>query len=156
MKEIGNNIDENKLWRLCFPHFLPRAEAAGVFVMASAEVARKRYQDQPLSDLPLEKAELRLELACAALWDSVKDLFLCDFFPHLLAAATDILRAVDFGDEASGEQSARIKELVDALNECELICARLDRSAPPQPLDPAKVTSLGAAGDIASAAEEKE
>ncbi|MBQ3287425.1 MAG: hypothetical protein IJH45_05675 [Firmicutes bacterium] len=155
MKEISNNIDENKLWRLCFPHFLPRAEAAGVFVMASAEVARKRYQDQPLSDLPLEKAELRLELACAALWDSVKDLFLCDFFPHLLAAATDILRAVDFGDEAEGDRAAQIKELVDALNECELICARLDRTAPPQPPDPAKVASIGDAEKLSAAAEEE-
>lgn len=156
MKEINNNIDENKLWRLCFPHFLPRAEAAGVFVVASSEVARKRYQDQPLSDLPLEKAQLRLELACAALWDGVKDLFLCDFFPHLLAAATDILRAVDFGDEAAGERAVQIKELVDALNECELICARLDRTAPPKPLDPAKVASLGSAEPGATAAEEEE
>lgn len=155
MKEISKNIDENKLWRLCFPHFLPRAEAAGVFVMASSEVARRRYQDQPLSDLPLEKARLRLELACADLWDSVKELFLCDFFPHLLAAATDILRAVDFGDEAVGDQAAKIKELVDALNECELICARLDRTAPPKPLDPAKVVSIGDAENISAAAEEE-
>ena len=104
MKEISNNIDENKLWRLCFPHFLPRAEAAGVFVMASAEVARKRYQDQPLSDLPLEKAELRLELACAALWDSVKDLFLCDFFP-----ANDLEYSVFLEYKENGSTSLKLE-----------------------------------------------
>ena len=81
---------------------------------------------------------------------------MCDFFPHLLAAATDILRAVDFGDEAVGDQAAKIKELVDALNECELICARLDRTAPPKPLDPAKVVSIGDAENISAAAEEEE
>ncbi|MBR5428909.1 MAG: hypothetical protein IK116_00110 [Firmicutes bacterium] len=142
MKQISNNIDENKLWRLAFPHFLPRSEAKGFFVLASEEVTRQRYQGQPLSDLPLERAQLRLELACAALWPDVKELFLCDFFPHLLAAATDILRAVDFGEGSPAEQAPKVQELVDALNECELLCARLDRSAPPQASDPSRVTSL--------------
>ena len=145
MKQIGNNIDENKLWRLCFPHFLPRSQARGVYVISSEEVARQRYQGDPLANLPLEKASLRLELACAALWPYVQDLFLCDFFPHLLAAATDILRAVDFGEGAEEDKAPLIKELTDALNECELICERLDRAAPPKEADPDKVTPIDAA-----------
>lgn len=156
MRELKNNIDENKLWRLCFPHFLPRSQAAGVYVVSSEEVARRRYQDQPLSDLPVEKAQLRLELACAALWPAVADLFLCDFFPHLLAAATDILRAVDFGDQAQGDQAARVQELVDALNECELVCARLDRSQPPAPMDIDKIAPLCSRESPARVAEGKE
>lgn len=156
MKQINENIDENKLWRLCFPHFLPRSEAQGVFVMAPEEVARERYRGLPLSALPLEKATLRLELACAALWPTVSDLFVCDFFPHLLAAATDLLRAVDFGEEAEPEQAARIQELTDALNECELICARLDRSAGARPADPRKVLQLNREGKKLDAAEKKD
>ena len=133
MKEINANIDENKLWKLCFPHFFIRSVSRGFYVISTEEAARRRYQDGPLSDLPLEKAELRLELACIALWPQVEQLFLCDFFPHLLAAATDILRAVDFGEDAPADQAERVQELVDALNECELICARLDRLAAGQP-----------------------
>ena len=106
MKQLPDNVDENKLWKVCFPHFLPRSQARGVYVIASEEVTRGRYRDLPLDRLPLERAVLRLELACCALWPAVSDLFLCDFFPHLLAAATDILRAVDFGDEAQGDQAA--------------------------------------------------
>ena len=156
MRKINSNIDENKLWRLCFPHFLPRSEAQGVYVIAPEEVTRQRYQEAPFSELPLEKAQLRLELACGALWGAVEQLFVCDFFPHLLAAATDILRAVDFGDEADADLAPRIRELVDALNECELICARLDRSAPPREQDEQKLVRLEQWARLSRASEEKE
>lgn len=123
MKEIGN-LDEQALWTTCFPHFAPVSMKKGVYIMPKeADLLQELQQGKRNLYDKREAAVARLELACAALWPSVADLFVCDFFPHLLAAATDILRATDFGEGATPGVAAQVQELVYALNGCEKVFA---------------------------------
>lgn len=121
MNEIGNvDVDENLLWRHCFPHTLADLAARGVYVVKSADyVLSLLCAGASLGD-DLEEAVARLELACSNLWPDVCGHFRCDFFPHLLACATDILHAVDFGELYPDHiRRALVAELVDALDALE-------------------------------------
>ena len=125
MKEICN-LEEQQLWNTCFPHFAPYAQKRGAYIIRPQETILKELQAGMGLEDPCMQAAVRLELACSGLWPQVSDLFLCDFFPHLLAASTDILRAVGFGEEAPPERAALVQELVDALNNCETVLATAD------------------------------
>ena len=128
MREIGN-LDEQQLWNICFPHFAPYAQKRGAYMIRNQKSVLRELQAGLGLENACNEAVVRLELACGSLWPEVSELFLCDFFPHVLAAATDILRAVDFGENAPPEQAALIQELVDALNNCETAAATADCAA---------------------------
>ena len=64
-----------------------------------------------------------MDLARACLWPHVKELFDVDFFPHRLAAATDLLRAVDFGENADEKVVALAAELTSALDISEQVAS---------------------------------
>lgn len=53
----------------------------------------------------------------------VQDLFIVDFFPHRLAAATDLLRAADFGEGDDVRVNKLARELAAALDAVELVMA---------------------------------
>ena len=120
MKEI-KNIDEVSLWHTCFPNFTPVSEALGVYTMRSEKDMLKRIGYIRGMDEKL-KALLTLEMSCAVLWPYVEDLFCCDFFPHILAAATDILRATDFGESALITQKYLVQELQEVWEQLLLQC----------------------------------
>ena len=119
MKELQPNIDENKLWRMCFPYCFAEAQREGVYVVISPEAAERKLKDSGGGRSPLERAVSRLDMAIAYLWPHVSDLFLVDFFPHRLAAATDILRAVDFGEGQEPTVGLLAKELAESLDALE-------------------------------------
>ena len=133
MKEIGK-LDEQSLWSACFPGLFRYYQKNGLYTMRTAEEVTQELPDL-LGD-PTAEALARLELACITLWPQVEHLFVCDLFPHLLAAATDVLRAVDFGEHAPAAQAALIAELVDALNAAEAaVQAALQKAAEPAPTE---------------------
>lgn len=118
MKEIGN-LDENRLWQLCFPNMLNWCKNQGVYVMPTEQVL---FNALKMGSRPANKedeAAIRLELAMVSLWPLVQDVFVCDFFPHMLAAATDLLRAADFGENVSDQQADLASELAAALDSLE-------------------------------------
>ena len=112
MKELDPRIDENMLWQAAFPRFYERATHDGVFIMPHGDGATAE-----------ERAISRLDMTMVCLWPYVQDLFIVDFFPHRLAAATDLLRAADFGEGDDVRVNKLARELAAALDAVELVMA---------------------------------
>ena len=121
MKALDPRIDENKLWQMTFPCFYQHAAKEGVYVMPQLNDLLLQLQLDGGGCSAEERAFNRLDLAMACLWPLVKDLFCVDFFPHRLAAATDMLRAADFGEGNNSQVNALAHELAEALNAVETL-----------------------------------
>ena len=122
MKELMMNIDENKLWEYCFPYAYKQSCSQGVYVVSNTENLLEQVVHAEDNDE--EQAVLRLDMAIACIWPHVEELFCVDFFPHRLAAATDLLRAVDFGEGKDKQLNALGEELASALDNLEVVLAK--------------------------------
>jgi hypothetical protein len=115
-----DNLGEQQVWQMYFPAALADTAARGIFVVPDPLLLLQTLQQ---GDMPYEieavSARFRLELSCVYLWPYVKDLFDVDYFPHLLAAATGILRASEFCDTDNPIQQRLAGELVAAMNNLE-------------------------------------
>lgn len=118
MKELHPNIDENKLWQICFPYIHSYVAQEGSYIMVSPEQVLSTMEGDDVST-PVKRALFRLNMAMACLWPYVENLFSIDFFPHRLAAATDLLRAAEFGEGGDKLLVALPGELAEALDELE-------------------------------------
>jgi hypothetical protein len=119
MIDLKANIDENVLWQYCFPCFYGQCCRQGAYIIKSTEELINRLGE--VEDNAEAQALARLDMAMACLWPYVKDLFCVDFFPHQLAAATDLLRAIQFGEQENAAISALGAELSEALDNVENI-----------------------------------
>lgn len=135
MREIGD-LDEKKLWTMCFPYCAQYFALEGVYNLPSQDELLRVAQLGGRALDERDVAVLRVELACAALWPLAKDEFSSDLFPHLLACATDILRAMDFGDQAEPDIAALVDELAAALDELEDFLHREQVESLPQAAAP--------------------
>lgn len=124
MKALKPNIDEDKLWAQSFPNYYPSAITEGVFIMPETPILMQQLIFGAAGVTQEERAIMRLDLAMSSLWPEVKELFFVDFFPHRLAAATDLLRAADFGEGPDSKRNALAKELVAALDHVEQVYAQ--------------------------------
>lgn len=114
MSEL-NGWDEIALWEACFPCTLNYCRIRGVYSPRSERaLLSEMLRGTGLGFAPNE-AVMRLEMACTQLWVRLDELFACDVFPHLLACATDLLRAADFGEDDDGLLAELAKELALAL-----------------------------------------
>lgn len=123
MKQMNVNLDENKLWQICFPNLYARVGQESSYIITGQEELIKQLQANGGGATALERAFSRLDLAIACLWPYVEALFCADFFPHRLAAATDLLRAVDFGEVDDPRTGALARELAAALDDLENLLA---------------------------------
>ena len=125
MRDLPPAADENLLWRISFPYMYDHCSSSGIYIITAPEEMMQNIVSAAVTD-PVQIAMNRLDMAMGYLWPYVSHLFLVDFFPHRLAAATDILRAVDFGQSDEIKEvhvMALIGELVDALNNAEAVLA---------------------------------
>lgn len=119
MKDLNPSVDENRLWQICFPYTFAACNNEGVYIVCSPEEMLKRIELMNNIRTAVDKATARLDMAICYLWPYVADLFVVDFFPHRLAAATDLLRAVDFGEGKDLTVAALARELAGALDNLE-------------------------------------
>lgn len=122
MKELMMNMDENKLWEYCLPNTYKQCSSQGVYIVSTQDVLLERVMQAEVSDE--EQASLRLDMAIACLWPHVEGLFCVDFFPHRLAAATDLLRAIDFGEGKNKQLNDLAAELAAALDNLEVVLSK--------------------------------
>lgn len=115
--KLINKPDATQVWQICFPATLAAAVARGAYVVPQPS---QLLQVLERGDFPYENehaaAWLRLELACAYLWPYVEDLFAIDLFPHLLAAATDILRATEYCESDAPVLRLLTVELAESMS----------------------------------------
>ena len=123
MKELDPRIDENMLWQAAFPRFYEHATHDGVFIMPQLDDFFAFLQQHGGGATAEERAISRLDMTMVCLWPYVQDLFIVDFFPHRLAAATDLLRAADFGEGDDVRVNKLARELAAALDAVELVMA---------------------------------
>lgn len=117
-----DSLDVTQVWRICFPAAYAYAARLGVFVMlGTTPLLRLLRQGDMRYEQMADSAVLRLELAISALWPYVEHLFAVDFFPHLLAAATEILRAADFCLEDSPLIALLAEEVAAAVRNLETV-----------------------------------
>ena len=121
MKELDPRIDENMLWQAAFPRFYEHATHDGVFIMPQLDDFLAFLQQHGDGATAEERAISRLDMTMVCLWPYVQDLFIVDFFPHRLAAATDLLRAADFGEGDDVRVNKLARELAAALDAVELV-----------------------------------
>ena len=123
MKEMDLNLDENQLWQICFPNLYRQSGKEGSYIIPDLDEQIKKLKDNGGGYTALERAFSRLELAVSSIWPYVESLFCLDFFPHRLVAATDLLRAVDFGEVEDMRMAALARELAMALDDVENLLA---------------------------------
>lgn len=123
MKEIDPRIDENKLWEKAFPYFYRQSVREGIYIIPRENEFIAHLEQYGDGDTPAERAISRLDMAILCLWPHLQELFVVDFFPHRLAAATDLLRAAEFGE--SGDQRVNLiaGQLAQALDDVERLLA---------------------------------
>jgi len=119
MIDLKPGMDEDQVWKLCFPNIYRKCRYEGVYVIKSEEELALAAKEHSASRTDVDRCLSRLDAAITYLWPAVSDLFAVDFFPHRLAAATDLLRAVDFGEEQSPRVQLLAKELSDAVTALE-------------------------------------
>ena len=123
MKDIAPQIDENRLWQMAFPCFYQRASQEGVYIMPQLDELLLTLRENGGGATAEERALSRLDMALVCLWPYLEDLFVVDFFPHRLAAATDLLRAADFGEGDDQRLNQLARELAAALDAVERVLA---------------------------------
>jgi hypothetical protein len=121
MKFEERSPSENKLWELCAPQLYEQSAREGSYIMPSEEKLLQRIRENGGGSTILERAYSRLDMALACLWPQVKYLFNADFFPHRLAAATELLRAAQFGEGEKAQLEALGMELAAALDALEYL-----------------------------------
>lgn len=125
MKQSDVNRDKNKLWQICFPHLYDRVGRESPYIIPAEAELIKQLNANGGGATDLERAFCRLDLTIACLWPYVEILFGGDVFPHRLAAATDLLRAVDLGEGEDTRRSALARELAASLDDLETLLADL-------------------------------
>ena len=123
MKELDPRIDENRLWQAAFPCFYERATRDGVYIIPQEDDFLAFLQEHGSGATAEDRAISRLDMAMVCLWPYLQELFLVDFFPHRLAAATDLLRAADFGEGDDLRINKLARELAAALDAVERVMA---------------------------------
>ena len=118
-----SSIDENKLWKICFPNLYRMVQDEGTYIIRSEEELDTCLRLVGPGRSRVDRAISRLDVAITYMWPYVSDLFIVDFFPHRLAAATEIWRAADFGRGKELRVAALAKELSLALDSLERILA---------------------------------
>lgn len=121
MKAEEVSASENKLWELCFPHLYEQSLREGSYIMLSEETLLQRIKEDGGGCTILVRAYSRVDMALACLWPQVKYLFNADFFPHRLAAATELMRAAQFGEGEKARLEALGMELAAALDALEYL-----------------------------------
>ena len=113
------NEHENELWEKCFPYCYRAGQTEGTYAIRSMENLLLGVElGEGLTRLR-RRAELRVDLALAALWPEIQASFPINCFPHRLAACTDVLRELDFGNKGPDETRELAKELASALDDLE-------------------------------------
>lgn len=125
--------EEPSLWQLSFPQLLSFCEKQGAHLMRVPQQILLELQAGNGLDDPAAAAAFRIELTCSYLWPQVQQLFQSDLFDHLLAAATAILRALEFGEPPSATDRSLREELIQALIQAEQL---LGEMAPAQAAEP--------------------
>jgi hypothetical protein len=123
MKEMSFAF-EKTLWQQSYPSFFDYAVRGGIFIIPDLQQLMKQIAVSGVGDNEIDRALLRLDLSMSILWPKVKDLFVADFFPHRLAAATDLLHAVDFVEEPDKQINELAIELAASLDNIEDILER--------------------------------
>ncbi len=121
MTQFNSNIDENQLWQQAFPYFFPYACAEGVYIIPVTSQLMQQIMYSGGGSTKTERAISRLDLAISSLWQKIDYLFSVDFFPHRLAAATDLLRAADFGEGPDTQINALAIEVAQAVDNVERV-----------------------------------
>lgn len=128
-------MQSNRLWTEHLPRLAKLSLDRGPYTVRDEEAIRACWgQEETLG--PVEAALCRLELATWALWDDVEFLFEGETFPHLLYAATDVLRATDFSETPGSWLHQRQLELAAAMDGAEQVLApktHPEQGAKPEP-----------------------
>ncbi|NLF79980.1 MAG: hypothetical protein GX572_02175 [Clostridia bacterium] len=120
---LESALNENKLWGLCFPHLYEQSIREGSYIIHCEETLLKAITENGGGKTMLERAFSRLDMSMACLWPQVSYLFSTDLFQHRLAAATDLLRAAQFGDSEQELLVALGAEIAAALDALEYLLA---------------------------------
>jgi len=115
--------NENKLWQTAFPNCWMLGQQEGVYEAPDLRELLSALQNGMTLTGEENRALIRLDLAIACLWQHVHEEFPINLFPHRLAAATDLLRAVNFGEGQSEEITKIAAELMQALDQLEQVLA---------------------------------
>lgn len=127
------NLTEDAIWQASFPYFFAFARQQGAYDIPDRDMMLRALQSGFALTGARSNAVLRLDMAIASLWPHIVNKFASPHFQHRLAAATDILRAVDFGDDQPAVIAELARELTDALEALEQVLARLAKDAAGEP-----------------------
>jgi len=123
---MDRNLTEDAIWQASFPHLYALGQRQGSYTIPDKELMIKALQSGFMLIGEKNNAILRLDMVIACLWPQVCHLFAGDVFPHRLAAATDILRMLNFGEGKPEEVQKLVSELSHALDGLEQLLQRQD------------------------------
>lgn len=116
-------LTKDAMWQGSFPHLYALCRKQSSYTIPNRERLTRSLQSGLMLVGERSNAVLRLDMAIACLWPQISYLFVSDTFPHRLAAATDILRAVSFGEGQAEQVRELANELVAALDALERLLA---------------------------------
>ena len=122
---MERNIKDDAIWQASFPHLYALGQKQGCYTIPDKEMMVRALQSGFMLIGEKNNAILRLDMAIACLWPQVRHLFGGDVFPHRLAAATDILRVLNFGEEQPEAVQKLVSELSHSLDDLEHLLQRL-------------------------------
>jgi|GEM_PF-5493857 len=125
---MERNITEDAIWQASFPQLYALGQRQGAYAIPDKEMMVRALQSGFMLIGERNNAILRLDMAIACLWPRVRHLFKADLFPHRLAAATDMLRVLNFGEDRTGEVQKLVSVLSQALDDLERLLQRLNEA----------------------------
>lgn len=120
---------EDAIWLASFPQTYRLGQKQGSYTIPDKDMMVRALQSGLMLVGERNNAILRLDMAIACLWPQVRHLFLSNTFPHRLAAATSVLRHMNFGEGQPEETRNLAVELSQALDALEQILQKLDTAA---------------------------
>ena len=123
---MERNMTEDAICQASIPHIYALGQQQGSYTVPDKEMMVRALQSGFMLIGERNNSILRLDMAIACLWPQVRHLFASDTFAHRLAAATHILRVLNFGDGQPEEVRGLAAELSQALDNLEQVLQRLN------------------------------